>query len=85
MQQADASSIGACDAKIHFSELLQRVAAGEKITITRHGTPIARLVPVQRAFSEQERCAAILAMRQVAARNRLGGLPVKALIADGRK
>ena len=32
------------EAKTHFSRLLQRVAAGEEITIARAGKPIARLV-----------------------------------------
>lgn len=36
------------EAKTHLSQLLQRVAAGEEITIARAGTPIARLVPVQK-------------------------------------
>lgn len=32
------------DAKTHFSKLVQRVEAGEEITIARAGRPIARLV-----------------------------------------
>jgi prevent-host-death family protein len=32
------------EAKAHLSRLLQRVEAGEEITIARSGTPIARLV-----------------------------------------
>jgi prevent-host-death family protein len=34
-------------AKTHFSSLLQRVAAGEEVTITRAGTPVARLVAIE--------------------------------------
>ena len=34
------------EAKTHLSRLLQRVEAGEEITIARGDTPIARLVPV---------------------------------------
>jgi prevent-host-death family protein len=34
-------------AKTHLSRLLQRVAAGEEITIARSGVPVARLVAVQ--------------------------------------
>ncbi len=37
--------IGAYEAKTHLSELLDRAAAGERITITRHGVPVAMLVP----------------------------------------
>ncbi len=35
------------EAKTHLSRLLQRVAAGEEITIARSGVPVARLVAVQ--------------------------------------
>lgn len=35
------------EAKTHLSRLLQRVAAGEEITIARAGTPVARLVAVE--------------------------------------
>jgi prevent-host-death family protein len=35
------------EAKTHLSRLLQRVAAGEEVTIARAGTPIARLVAVE--------------------------------------
>ncbi len=38
--------IGAFEAKTHLASLLDRVAKGEKITITRHGVPAALLVPV---------------------------------------
>jgi prevent-host-death family protein len=38
-------SIGAYDAKSRLSELLDRVEKGEVIVITRHGKPIARLIP----------------------------------------
>jgi prevent-host-death family protein len=34
------------EAKTHFSRLLQRVQAGEEITIPKAGVPVARLVPV---------------------------------------
>ena len=37
--------IGAFEAKNKLGMLLDRVECGEEITITRHGKPIARLVP----------------------------------------
>ena len=40
--------VGVHEAKTTFSALLRRVAAGEEITITSSGQPVARLVPVQR-------------------------------------
>lgn len=38
-------SVGAFEAKTHLAALLDAVAAGEQITITRHGRPVASLVP----------------------------------------
>ncbi|MTE01932.1 type II toxin-antitoxin system prevent-host-death family antitoxin [Paracoccus sp. YIM 132242] len=38
--------IGAFEAKTHLSELLAAAEQGETVTITRRGTPVARLVPV---------------------------------------
>src|SRR5258707_9566012 len=46
-------TIGTFEAKTHLTRLLDRVASGEQITITRHGTPIARLVPVKPTSSRQ--------------------------------
>ncbi len=37
--------IGAFDAKTRWSELLARAAKGESFLITKHGEPMARLVP----------------------------------------
>jgi prevent-host-death family protein len=39
-------SIDTYAAKTQLSRLLARVEAGEEITITRRGTPVAKLVPV---------------------------------------
>jgi len=39
--------VGVHEAKTHLSRLLQRVAAGEEIVITRGGEPVARLVPIE--------------------------------------
>jgi prevent-host-death family protein len=35
------------EAKTHLSRLLQRVVAGEQVTIARSGVPVARLVPLE--------------------------------------
>lgn len=41
------SIVGAFDAKTHLSQLLDRVAQGERIQITRRGRPVAQLVPCE--------------------------------------
>jgi prevent-host-death family protein len=40
------TTVGAFEAKTHLSALLDRAEKGETITITKHGRPVARLVPV---------------------------------------
>jgi prevent-host-death family protein len=40
-------TVGAFEAKTHFSELLERAEQGEEITITRRGKPVARIVPAE--------------------------------------
>jgi len=37
------------EAKTHLSRLLEQVRSGEAVIIARHGTPIARLVPLHAA------------------------------------
>jgi prevent-host-death family protein len=39
------STIGAFDAKNHFSELLDRALHGGETIVTKHGKPIAKIVP----------------------------------------
>jgi prevent-host-death family protein len=39
------NTVGAYEAKTHLPRLLERVAKGETITITKHGVPIAVLTP----------------------------------------
>ncbi|UGS35430.1 type II toxin-antitoxin system Phd/YefM family antitoxin [Capillimicrobium parvum] len=40
-------SVGVHEAKTHLSRLLEDVAAGNEVTITRRGAPVARLVPAR--------------------------------------
>jgi len=38
-------SYNVAQAKVHLSEILERVSEGEEILLTRRGEPIARLIP----------------------------------------
>ena len=69
--------IGAYQAKTHLPRLLDRVARGESLTITRHGKPVARLVPVA---GDRER-AKEAAARIVERRKHLKRVPLADLIA----
>jgi prevent-host-death family protein len=50
-------TVTALEAKTRFGELLERVARGEEIVITRHDKPVARIVPEGRRSSDQVRRA----------------------------
>jgi len=39
--------VGAYEAKTHLPKLLERVQEGERFTITKHGRPVAELVPIR--------------------------------------
>jgi prevent-host-death family protein len=55
-------TVSAREANQRFSKLLEAAVGGEEVTITRHGVPVARLVPcspVPVADAEERRRAAI--------------------------
>ncbi|MDE3168690.1 MAG: type II toxin-antitoxin system prevent-host-death family antitoxin [Acidobacteriota bacterium] len=79
------NTVGAYEAKTRLSELLEEVEQGREITITKHGAAVARLVPVKKKTSEQERRAAIERIQSLAGGLSLGGLKIKDLIAEGRR
>ena len=77
-------TVGAFEAKTRLASLLDQVAAGENITITKHGTPVARLVPVTPAGPARAR-AAIARLRTFHKGQTLGTLKGKDLISEGRQ
>lgn len=77
-------SLGAFEAKTQFSALLERVAQGETIEITRRGVAVARLIP---APKEQAPDLEQLAreIRELRKGINSKGLSIKELINRGRK
>jgi prevent-host-death family protein len=77
-------SVGLFEAKTHLSALLERVARGEEITITKHGNPIARLVPMEprRKKDPKQVAEAIRALRKGI---KLEGVTIRELIEEGRR
>jgi len=75
--------IGAYAAKTHLAALLERVARGERFTITRHGRPIARLVPIERTAPDRRREAAER-LKRFREEHTLD-VPVRQLIDEGRR
>jgi prevent-host-death family protein len=78
------TSVGSFEAKTHLSELLDRVAKGEKILITRRGRPVAMLVPPLREPSRDVR-EVIQEMKSLRRGNKLGGISIRELIDEGRR
>lgn len=79
------ATIGAFEAKTHFSELLERARNGEKIIISKRGVPAAMLVPIERRepLSPAEAVARLMELRRGI---RLAkGTKIRDLIDDGRK
>ena len=77
------TDIGAYEAKTHLPALLERVARGERFTITKHGRPIARLVPVERSGPDRRREA--IERLKVFREGQTLDVPVKQLINQGRR
>jgi prevent-host-death family protein len=77
--------IGAFGAKTHLSALLDRVARGEKITITRHGVPAAMLVPVQEAAGKMTHEEIIEGMRELRKRVKPDRMSVREMVNEGRR
>lgn len=77
-------TFGAYEAKTNLSALLDLVAAGETITITRHGVAVAILAPA----GPTTRLSPAEAAQQMKLSRRgrtLSGLTVRELIDEGRR
>ena len=78
-------TIGAFEAKTHLSALLDRVAMGERITITRHGVPAAVLVPVGETGTKISHREIVEGMRALRHRVKPGKMSVQDLVNEGRR
>jgi prevent-host-death family protein len=79
------ATIGAFEAKTHLAQLLDRVAKGEKITITRHGVPAAVLVPVGEETAKLAHEELVHQMRALRKRVRPDKMTVREMINEGRR
>ena len=76
--------IGAFEAKNRLSELLDAAENGEEVVITKHGRPVAKLVPIGGFDRAKAREAAdwLIEFRK---KHPLRGIKIKDLINEGRK
>ena len=77
-------SVGAYEAKTRLPELLRRVARGERITITRHGVPVAVLYPPETARTPDVK-SVIEQIRAFRKGRRLQGGTIREMIEEGRR
>jgi prevent-host-death family protein len=80
-------SFGTFEAKTRFSELVERAERGEEVVITRHGKPVAKLVPVRESEAERRERLRQLTNEMFEARKHLSIAPYtwKELRDEGRK
>ena len=79
------ASVGSYEAKTHLPRLLERVARGERITITRHGVPVAVLVPAS-PTDQPDVHAAVEAMKAFRKGRSLGGpAAIREMAEEGRR
>jgi prevent-host-death family protein len=79
------TSISYYEARTHFSELLDQVARGKRILITRHGRPAALLTPPPED-SRKDVKQVVREMKALRRGNTLGkGVSIRDLIEQGRR
>jgi prevent-host-death family protein len=81
--------VGIFEAKTHLSSLVDEVAGGGEVVITRHGTPVAKLVTYTAKPDPEivaKRRKALLEIRELARKRGLRVSPktIKAWINEGR-
>ncbi|MFM8455096.1 MAG: type II toxin-antitoxin system Phd/YefM family antitoxin [Gammaproteobacteria bacterium] len=77
-------TVGAFEAKTHFSALLEEVEKGDQILITKHGRLVAKLVPPNTNNNKEEIQQAIVELKNFAEKNILG-MDWTILRDEGRK
>jgi len=77
--------IGIFEAKTHLSALLERVAKGETITITKHGIPAAILIPPGDVQPKLSHTQIVEGMRALRCRVKTGKPSIREMIQTGRR
>jgi prevent-host-death family protein len=76
--------VGAYEAKTHLPKLLERVIKGERITITKHGVPVAVLQPPESSRKADPKNVTA-ELRKFRDKHRLNGLSLRDMIQEGRR
>ncbi len=76
-------SVGAYEAKTRLAALLDEGEKGHAVTITRHGQPVAELIPVGRGRAQPKPSDVIKSFRALRKGRKLA-IPLKQAIEEGR-
>ena len=76
--------VGAYEAKTHLPKLLERAAKGHRVTITKHGVPIAVLGPYDPEKSADTE-AIIKQLLEFRENNSLSEFTIREMIEEGRR
>lgn len=77
-------TVGSHEARMHFGALLNKVATGERVTITRRGVPVAVLKPVEQP-AKHDIGRVIDEIREARKGVTTGGMSIREMIDEGRR
>ena len=78
-------SMSIAEAKSQFSAVIDKAVAGEETLITRHGKPVAKIVPVRTEHDRERARKAFEEIKKLRQGITLGGPDIKALREEGRR
>jgi prevent-host-death family protein len=81
-----AQSIGAFEAKTHFSQIIEKAERGEDFVITRRGKPVAKIIPFEqkKEMTREEAFEKLIEFRKLY-RGEPGSFNIREAIEEGRK
>ncbi len=77
-------TVGAYEAKTHLPEILEKVARGENYIITKHGMPVAQIIPAP-ALGKTDTKLTIQSLKEFSKGKKLGKANLKSMIREGRR
>jgi prevent-host-death family protein len=76
--------VGAFEAKTQLSKLLELVRKGQRVVITKHGVPVAELVPPSETRHVESQ-GIIKELKTIRERTKSGKESIKQMIEEGRR
>lgn len=77
-------TIGSYELKTHLAQVLDDVEQGQSVIVTRHGKPIARIIPDDVAVEDRTK-KAVQGLRDFQRVQLPTGVTIRSLIDEGRR